>query len=222
MDLDRQFAEVFQAPEGVWNREADRVRLDVFSLGALAYYLIAGRAPALDSATLRDRLQRDGGLDLAADLPQVSVAMRRLVLQAARPAVSERLRDVARFLAGLADAEQELAAPGLFDFSLTRAGAATLTAGTPPYLDPFLEARGRYDSAAERYAAAVVLFEMATGKPPVYGDGESDPLVIDDEASVSSQMFDSSVAAGLLSFFRTALARDAAARHHTAADMLAA
>jgi hypothetical protein len=52
----------------------------------------------------------------------------------------------------------------LFDFSLSRAGAAAVTAGTPPYLDPFLDApeRGRYDSAAERYSAAVVLFEMAT------------------------------------------------------------
>ena len=51
----------------------------------------------------------------------------------------------------------------LFDFSLSRAGATAVTAGTPPYLDPFLDApeRGRHDSAAERYSAAVVLFEMA-------------------------------------------------------------
>ena len=47
----------------------------------------------------------------------------------------------------------------LFDFSLSRAGAAAVTAGTPPYLDPFLDnpERGRFDSAAERYSAAVVL-----------------------------------------------------------------
>ena len=66
--------------------------------------------------------------------------------------------------------------------------ATAVTAGTPPYLDPFLENRGRYDSAAERYAAAVVLFEMATGAPPVYGDGQSDPLVVDDEAAVAPEM----------------------------------
>ena len=35
--------------------------------------------------------------------------------------------------------------------------------------------RGRFDSAAERYSAAVVLFEMATGRYPGYGDGLSDP-----------------------------------------------
>jgi len=40
----------------------------------------------------------------------------------------------------------------LFDFSLTSAGSGAVTAGTPPYLDPFLVDRGRYDSAAERYS----------------------------------------------------------------------
>jgi len=383
VDTDRRFAEVFGAPEGVWNRSADRVRLDVFSLGALTYYVVTGRAPAPDRAALRERLHRDGGLDLAADLPQVSPALRRLVLDATRPVVSERLADVPTFLAKLAEVERELAvpedmlavdpleaAPGavlagrfrlerrlgagstavgllvtdlaagddgerrvlkvavddpaarrlddeaevlrglshprlvrlvegpldvgarralllenageqtladvlrgrgrlsldllerwgtdllealvaldragvdhrdvkpanlgvredrrgekhlvLFDFSLARAGATAVTAGTPPYLDPFLENRGRYDSAAERYAAAVVLFEMATGAPPVYGDGQSDPLVVDDEAAVAPEMFDPSVAPALVTFFRTALARDARRRHDTAADMLAA
>ena len=68
----------------------------------------------------------------------------------------------------------------LFDFSLSRAGATAVTAGTPPYLDPFLDApdRGRYDSAAERYSAAVVLFEMATGTAPRFGDGLSDPASV--------------------------------------------
>lgn len=379
VDLDRQFAEVFQAPEGVWNRDADRVRLDVFALGALAYYLFAGRVPAPDRSTLRERLQRDGGLDLAADLPQVSPALRRLVLSATRPVVSKRLRDVREFLAGLAEVEKELAAPEdalatdpleavpdavldgrfrlvrrlgagstavgllvqdltageelrvlkvavddaaaqrlddeaevlqqlrhprlvrllagpievgnrrallleyagdrtlaeelrdrgrlsldllerwgtdllaalvaldqasvdhrdikpanlgvredrrgakhlmLFDFSLSRAGATALSAGTVPYLDPFLEHRGRYDSAAERYAAAAVLCEMATGRPPVFGDGQTDPLSITDEAMVTPQMFDPSVAEACVRFFRTALAREAGDRHDTAADML--
>jgi serine/threonine protein kinase len=327
VDVDRRLAEAFQAPEGVWNRGADRVRLDVFALGALAYYVLAGRPAAADRAALRERLHRDNGLDLAADLPQVPSAVRTLVLEATRPAVSERLPDVRSFLERLAGAERALAGPAedvvdpleavpgavidgrfrlerrlgagstavgllvtdlsvgdsgpdatrvlkvavddaaagriadeagvlaglndprlvrlvegpvevggrqalvlesageetlgdvlrsrerlsldllerwgtdlmealvaldragvdhrdvkpanlgvregrsdrakhlvLFDFSLSRAGAAAVTAGTPPYLDPFLDSpeRGRFDSAAERYSAAVVLFEMAT------------------------------------------------------------
>src|SRR5664280_1733440 len=387
-DVDRAQAEAFQAPEGVWNSGADRVRLDVFALGALAYFVLAGRPPAPDRASLRERLQRDGGLDLAADLPQVSSALRNLVREATRPSVSDRLPDVAAFLDRLAQAERatgttedvsdplealagdvvadrwqierrlgagstavgllvsdltvgtgpdarrvlkvaindaasaRLAAEAevlggithprvvrlvdgpvqvgnrralvlesageqtlgdvlsartrlsldllerwgtdllealvaldrvgvdhrdikpanlgvrqgrssrgdrskhlvLFDFSLTRAGAMALTAGTPPYLDPFLESsgRGRYDSAAERYAATVVLFEMATGRTPVYGDGLSDPAAVPDEAMVAAKQFDPSVAAALVEFFHTALARDAARRHDTATDMLAA
>ena len=62
----------------------------------------------------------------------------------------------------------------LFDFSLARAGATAVTAGYPalPRPVPGAARRGRYDSAAERYAAAVVLFEMATGAAPEYGDGD--------------------------------------------------
>jgi serine/threonine protein kinase len=391
VDVDRRMAEAFQAPEEVYSRDADRIRLDVFALGALAYYILAGRPAASDRAGLRERLHRDGGLDLAADLPQVPSAVRTLVLEATRPSVSDRMPDIRRFLEQLAAAERALtstadeevadpldAAPGailgggrfrlerrlgsgstavgllvtdlatgsdradtvrvlkvavddaaasrlageaevlrrlsdprlvrmiegpldigprtalllesagkqtladllrnrsrvsldllerwgsdllealaaldragvdhrdikpsnlgiregrgrqdrvkhlvLFDFSLARAGATALTAGTPDYLDPFLGTHGRdrYDSAAERYSAAVVLFEMATGTLPRYGDGQSDPAAVPDEASVEPGMFDPTVAPALVGFFTTALARAADARHHTAAEMLAA
>lgn len=384
-DSDRRQAQAFQAPEGVWSPKTDRVRLDVFSLGALAYALITGRPPASDRASLRERLARDQGLDLAADLPQVSSALRTMVLEATHPVVSKRSADVRRFLELLAAAERTLggdgaealdpldATPGvvlggrfrlerrlgagstavgllvtdqtitpegpdsirvlkvalddnaarrltdeaevlrdlkdprlvrllegpievggrrtlvlesageqtlaevlqsrkrlsldllerygtdlleglvaldragvdhrdikpanlgvregrsdrkkhlvLFDFSLTRAGAGALNAGTPPYLDPFLDKRGRYDTAAERYSAAVVLFEMATGSTPVYGDGMSDPTTITDEATVDEDAFDPTIATSLGAFFRAALARDATARHDTAQVMLAA
>lgn len=385
VDLDRRQAEAFQAPEGVWNVAADRVRLDVFALGALAYYVLSGRPAAPDRAGLRERLRRDDGLDLSADLPQVPSAVRTLVLEATRPVVTERLPDVRSFLELLATAERALfsgdeealdpldATPGavlagrfrlerrlgtgstaagllvtdlsvvgpdagrvlkvaidesagsrldgeaevlkglsdprlvrlldgpldvggrralllesagdqtlgevlrsrprlsldllqrwggdlldalvaldragidhrdikpanlgvregrsdrtkhlvLFDFSLSRAGATALTAGTPPYLDPFLDSpgRGRYDSAAERYAAAVVLFEMGTGSTPIYGDGLTDPGSVSDDASVDEALFDETVAGPLVAFFRQALARDAAARFDTAGDMLEA
>jgi serine/threonine protein kinase len=108
----------------------------------------------------------------------------------------------------------------LFDFSLAKAAASDIQAGTRPYLDPFLTARRQYDSAAERYAAAVVLFEMATGHPPVYGDGLSDPAAIPDEAAIDPTRFDPSASAQLTAFFTRALARDAAARHDTATQML--
>ncbi len=92
-DADRQLAAAFHPPEGAWQRDTDRVRLDVYALGALAYYLLAGRPPAVDRSELRERLRRDDGLDLAADLPQVPSEVRDLVLESTRPAVRDRSGD---------------------------------------------------------------------------------------------------------------------------------
>jgi serine/threonine protein kinase len=375
-------AEVFTAPEGAWNADADRIRLDVFGLGALAFYLLTGKSPAPSRSALKQRLRDQHGLDLAIELPQVPSTLRSLVLKATDPAPSRRTADVTTFLSQLSAAEREAAnanneadpleaAPDtildgrfrlirrlgqgstavgllvrdlvpdghgecvlkvaldqaaesrlndeaealrrldvprivkvlegpitvggkralvlesagpetlttalrarsrlsidllerygkdlldslvaldkagidhrdikpsnlgvresrgdrtkhliLFDFSLTRAAASATQAGTPPYLDPFLTGiRDRYDSAAERYAAAVVLFEMATGGTPVYGDGKGDPASIPDEATIDPAMFDAALAEDLVAFFRKGLAREAGARHHTAEGMRAA
>ncbi|MFW6598099.1 BREX system serine/threonine kinase PglW [Propionibacteriaceae bacterium Y2011] len=379
-----RWLDAFAAPEGGLLQGVDRVRVDVFGLGALAFFLLAGGRRPADSATeLAARLRQQSGLDLAPELPAVSSAVREAVLNATRPAVSERTADVRSFLEQLADegspaadaepdpdpldaapqallggrfrllrrlgtgstavgllvrdehqeparevvlkvassdaaadrlrdeaevlrsitsprivkllegpivvagrdtlvlesagnhtlakelgdrqrqsldylerwgtdllrALVDLDAAGidhrdikpanlgvresrsdrakhlvLFDFSLSRAAASAVRAGTPPYLDPFLGSAGRelYDTAAELYAAAVVLFEMATGQPPVYGDGLSDPAAISDEATVADGAFDRTVAQPLAGFFRTALARDRSARFDTAGDMLAA
>ncbi|WP_188941329.1 protein kinase domain-containing protein [Nakamurella endophytica] len=116
----------------------------------------------------------------------------------------------------------------LFDFSLSRGRIGALEAGTPPYLDPFLNDphRGVYDSAADWYGAAVVLFEMATGEAPRYGDGLSDPATIADEVSVEAAGFPADlprpVIDGLVPFFQQALARDSRQRFGTPAQMLAA
>jgi serine/threonine protein kinase len=112
----------------------------------------------------------------------------------------------------------------LFDFSLSRAPIEAVRAGTSAYLDPFLGSRSRphWDPAAERYAAAVTLYEMATGTLPVWGDGETAAALVEDEVTVEPELMDSAVADGLAEFFRTALRRDASQRHPTAEAMLAA
>ena len=375
-------ADAFSAPEGAWSADADRIRLDVFGLGALAFYLLTGTPPATSSAALKQRLREQQGLDLAIELPQVPSTLRSLVLKATHPAPTRRSADVTIVLGQLAGAERDAATDNeetdpldatadtlldgrfrlirrlgqgstavgllvhdqrsdrqdtecvlkvaldneaaarlddeaevvrrldaprivkllegplvvggrralllesagsetltevmrartrlsldllerfgvdlldalvaldkagvdhrdikpsnlgvregrsdrtkhlvLFDFSLTRAAASATQAGTPPYLDPFLTGtRDRYDSAAERYAASVVLFEMATGNTPVYGDDQADPATVPDEARIERGMFDPALAGALVDFFRTALARDAGARHHTAAALRA-
>ncbi len=371
----------FGAPEGV--EAADPARVDVFGLGALAFFILTGgTAPAADRGELMARLRRDGGLDLAADMPQVPSALRQLVLDATDPRPGERLGDVGALLdrlaalrkdlvgasdevdpldagpgamladgayeyrrrlgagstavgilvtdhtagdidrvlkvakddeaaarleaearvlgpldderrivrlisrvvvggrtalllqyAGRTTLAEELASRGrlsidvlerwgtdllqalvaleragvnhrdikpsnlgvhrtsgkadthlvMFDFSMAGVDPRNIEAGTPPYLDPFLGTGGRtqYDTAAERYGAAVVLFEMATGRVPQYGpDADANPAAVPDDVTLSSGMFDAAVADGLAMFFTTALARDAAARPGTAEDML--
>ena len=62
----------------------------------------------------------------------------------------------------------------LFDFSLAGTPDTELGVGTQDYLDPFLGdgRRDRYDQAAELYAVAVTLHEMASGELPSWGDDE--------------------------------------------------
>jgi hypothetical protein len=103
--------------------------------------------------------------------------------------------------------------------------AKNIEAGTPPYLDPFLGigARRQYDTAAERYGAAVVLFEMATGRTPWYGtDENANPATVDDNVTLRSDMFESTIAFDMSEFFGSALSRRAADRPDTAEDMLRA
>lgn len=107
----------------------------------------------------------------------------------------------------------------LFDFSLSAAPPEDIAAGTRPYLDPFLRLRRRWDQQAEHFAAAVTLFEMATGTLPQWGDGESDPALIEVEATIDSLLFDPAVRDDLAVFFRKALARDATRRFDNAEQM---
>ncbi|MBO0892081.1 MAG: BREX system serine/threonine kinase PglW, partial [Acidothermales bacterium] len=115
----------------------------------------------------------------------------------------------------------------LFDFSLSGAAADRIQAGTPPYLDPFLGIgdRTEYDDAAERYAAAVTLHEMATGELPSWADGVIPAEYADaDELTpqVSADMLDERVRDKLAAFFRRALHRDAGARYRSAKEMVRA
>ncbi|MBG0825185.1 BREX system serine/threonine kinase PglW [Planomonospora sp. ID91781] len=112
----------------------------------------------------------------------------------------------------------------LFDFSLSRAPLEQTGVGTPPYLDPFFDPvhRPRYDAAAERYAAAVTLHEMATGRTPSYGAGgsRSHPAVIDGDVVIDPDDFEPGPARdALVAFLRCALSRDVKARHDSIESM---
>jgi hypothetical protein len=110
----------------------------------------------------------------------------------------------------------------LFDFSLTRTPPENIQAGTRPYLDPFLPLRPqrRWDLHAERYAAAVTLHELVAGIPPIWGDGATEPLVTEDEATIATDRVDPALREGLRDFFTKALRRNAEERFDNAEDML--
>ena len=111
----------------------------------------------------------------------------------------------------------------VFDFSLAATAADQLTAGTPPYLDPFLgpPRRVHYDAAAERFAASVTLYEMATGTLPRWGD-DANPAAITDEVTLDTALFEPVIADRLVAFFATTLARDVAQRFDTVDEMIEA
>ena len=102
----------------------------------------------------------------------------------------------------------------LFDFSLARTPAENILAGTRHYLDPFLQTRKppRWDTYAERFAAAVTLYQMAAGSLPRWGDGQSEPAVLDCEATIDADVFEPAVREEMTAFFEKALRRDYRAR----------
>lgn len=112
----------------------------------------------------------------------------------------------------------------LFDFSLSRTPPENIRAGTTGYLEPFLVHRTpkRWDLYAERYATAVTLYELATGNPPKWGDGKSDPALLDCEATIDAEAFDASIREQLTGFFTKALKRNPSERFDNAEEMLRA
>ncbi|MBK9387522.1 MAG: BREX system serine/threonine kinase PglW [Planctomycetes bacterium] len=112
----------------------------------------------------------------------------------------------------------------LFDFSLSQTPPEQLRAGTPGYLDPFLEQRRprRWDLAAERYAAAVTLHEMTSGMQPRWGDGQSDPALLSGEVTLQAESYPAELREGLSDFFARALRRAPKERFDNALEMRAA
>ena len=68
--------------------------------------------------------------------------------------------------------------------------------------DPFLSLRKppRWDLQAERFAAAVTLYQMATGAMPKWRGG-SDPMLVDDEVTIESEQLDSNLREQFSDFF---------------------
>jgi len=110
----------------------------------------------------------------------------------------------------------------LFDFSLSRCSPENIRAGTPGYLDPFLPLRKppRWDLQAERFSAAVTLYQMATGFMPVWHDGKTDPTMVECEVTIDADRFNPNLRDEFTEFFRRALRRNPRERFDNAHQML--
>ncbi|NCC23285.1 MAG: BREX system serine/threonine kinase PglW [Alphaproteobacteria bacterium] len=112
----------------------------------------------------------------------------------------------------------------LFDFSLSCTPLDNVRAGTVKYMDPFLQmpVARKYDLYAERFSAAMTLYEMAAGMLPKWGDGKSDPAMLDCEATIEAEMFEPGLRSGMQEFFAKALKRNYKQRYDNADEMLKA
>lgn len=109
----------------------------------------------------------------------------------------------------------------VIDFSLAKASKQDLDAGTIGYIDPFLRDRPQrtWDLDAERYAAAVILTELATGDRPSWGDGV-DPRATDREVPILRLAgVDAAIVDRLKELLERALHRDPTKRFDTADDL---
>ena len=186
---------------------------------------VAGRTALLlksaGARTLAEKLKEEGRLSL--DMLQ---RFGEELIEAVNHLEAEGVahRDIKPENIGIAENRTGRLQLVLFDFSLCRTPADNITAGTHPYLDPFLSLRRppRWDLYAERFALAVTLYEMAVGQAPVWGDGQTSPAMLDVEASIESDVFDPVTREGFTAFFAKALRREYRERFDNAEDMLRA
>jgi serine/threonine protein kinase len=101
----------YMAPEAIARIAFDAAMLDIFALGAVAYHIFSGHAPAASIEELHQKCQMGHGLRLSEVLDGATQALQDLIQCSTTPAVEERLNTVQEFLAGLERVEDELTAP---------------------------------------------------------------------------------------------------------------
>lgn len=182
---------------------------------------VAGRTALLmrraGAKTLADKLHEDGRLSLDM-LQRFGEELIQVINFLDQEGVSHR--DIKPENIGIGETRTGKLQLVLFDFSLARTSIENTSAGTHPYLDPFLPQRRRWDSYAERYALAVTLYEMATGAAPAWGDGKTLPSMLDCEVTIDGDRFDPVMREAFVAFFVTALRREAKERFDNAEEML--
>jgi len=110
-DLVESQALVYMSPEALSDSRKVTEASDVFSLGAIAYHLFAGRPPAGNPTELAAILRDNKGLSISAVLDGAGPQLELLIQWSTHPDVLTRIGTVEDFLAQLDDVEEELTAP---------------------------------------------------------------------------------------------------------------
>ena len=78
----------------------------------------------------------------------------------------------------------------------------------------------RWDLQAERFSAAITLYQMARGFLPVWHDGKTDSTMVDCEVTIDADHFGPNLRDRLSEFFRRALRRNPPEQFDNALRML--
>lgn len=92
--------------------DSDAVYLDIFSLGAIAYLLFTGHAPAENGLELQDKLSRGFGLQVTDELNGAGQELQDLIQYSTHPDIGMRIGSADEFLEYLHQVEDEITRPG--------------------------------------------------------------------------------------------------------------
>lgn len=142
----------YQAPEVRQDPESRSVESDLFSLGAVAYFVLTGHAPAPDAAALDDRLSRDGHLDPRSADDSIPAGVANVVANATELQRHSRFDDVGEWVTLL---EEEATSPEPIDARPTLADP--LAAGKEELVDHDLRVLGVLGQGATSRVLRVAL-----------------------------------------------------------------
>jgi serine/threonine protein kinase len=100
----------YMAPEALVDDQLGE-HLDVFSLGAIAYHIFSGVAPAPSGLELSNKLRETKGLQISSVLNGAGEALQFLIQYSTHPEVPNRIDTAVDFLSGLDEVEKELTTP---------------------------------------------------------------------------------------------------------------
>ena len=101
----------YMAPEAVLPLDGPGEHVDIFSLGAVAYYIFAGSPPASNRLELAEKLRAARGLRISDALNGAARSLQDLVQFSTHPEVASRIDSAADFLDYLDAVEEELTSP---------------------------------------------------------------------------------------------------------------